>query len=427
MSITKRLNQCSKNKDYLGAFSIYKPDLDIKNINMIIGILSNNSPIDLVLPHKSINDLLVEVLQHPNINNITCECLIKLICRLDDECLLDTMINYINNKMVVLKLRGYSPMIEYYIIKKHNYHRGISIYQEFIKQNEIEMTEKEVGYFLTIDNDDFVTEILEIIQDVSKYIYHFSNQLNSIISNCDILGKFRKETYLYLENGTTSENTEYQLNELKLLDIDRCQMLKQIIEIQKNSKDFQSFIGKIKKKRVDIHLDGANIGYYNKRVDKGDTLSYQQIDMVMEKCLSMGKKPLIYLHVRHYNNTNQYIKKWNKMKVLYITPKGIDDDWFWLYGCMSNSKTLIITNDLMRDHHFSLLSTRRFLQWKERHSISFDFQYPQPNISHRFQKPFNTLIRYPPIYSHRIQYDYNKCIWYFPIDNKDNQWLSIKI
>ena len=118
MSITKRLNQCSKNKDYLGALSIYKPDLDIKNINMIIGILSNYMPIDLVLPHKPFNVLLVEVLQHPNINNITCECLIKLICRLDDEYLLDTMIDYITNKNIVLKLRGYSPMIEYYIIKQ---------------------------------------------------------------------------------------------------------------------------------------------------------------------------------------------------------------------------------------------------------------------------------------------------------------------
>ena len=114
------------------------------------------------------------------------------------------------------------------------------------------------------------------------------------------------------------------------------------------------------------------------------------------------------------------------MKILYITPKGMDDDWFWLYGCLSNSKSYVITNDLMRDHHFSLLSKRQFLQWKERHGISFDFKYQKQNISKRFQKPNNTIITYPLSYSHRIQYDYNKRIWYFPTI-KDEYWISIKL
>lgn len=425
MSITKILNQCSKNKDYLGALSIYKPDLDIKNINMIIGILSNNMPVDLVIPHKPFNVLLVEVLQHPNINNITCECLIKLICRLDDNYLLDTMIDYITNKNIVLKLRGYSPMIEYYIIKKHNYQRGISIYLDFIKKNEIELTEKEICYFLTINNDEYLTVILGIFLDVSKYIYQFTNELNTIISNCDIFGNYRIDKHLYLENGKTLENEEYQLNEIKLVDIDRNQILKQIIEFHKHSKDFQSFIRKIKKKKIDIHIDGANIGYFNKRVDKGDKLSYKQIDLVVEKCLSLGKKPLIYLHVRHYNKTNECINKWNKMNILYITPKGIDDDWFWLYGCLSKNNSYVITNDLMRDHHFTLLSKRCFLQWKERHCISFDFKYPKQNSCKRFQNPNNIIIKYPLSYSYRIQYDYNKRIWYLPAN--DNHWISIKL
>ena len=91
---------------------------------------------------------------------------------------------------------------------------------------------------------------MEIIQDVSKYIYQFSEEFNNRISNCDLFRDFRMDNNVYLENGKTIENDEYQLNEIKLLDIDRSLMLKQIIELQKNSKEFQSFIRKIKKVNI---------------------------------------------------------------------------------------------------------------------------------------------------------------------------------
>ena len=418
MSIDKQLNICSKNQDCLGALSFYKPDLKIKHINMIIGILSNNMPIDLEIPHFSITQVKNHVVTNPKSNNITYECLIKLLCRLDKHQYLLDIMEHIENENIILKLRGYSPMIAYFIYHKQDYDKTFYIYDNFIKKQEIEITEKELTYLLDIDNDHYIDRIFGIIGDMSQYLYQFTEDLNQRIIDWGVSRKLRINNYHYDKyNGKCLENENYFLNELKLLDIDRNQILKQIINHHKTNKEFQSFIQKIKKKNIDVHIDGANIGYYNKRVDKGDKLSYHQIDVVLERCLSMGKKPLIYLHVRHYNNTNDYIKKWNKMKALYITPIGMDDDWFWLYGCLSKSYSSVITNDLMRDHHFTLLSKRRFIQWKERHCCSFDLTYPKNTLSKRFQKPNNSSIRYPLSYSNRIQYDTNNCIWYFPTDN----------
>ena len=129
---------------------------------------------------------------------------------------------------------------------------------------------------------------------------------------------------------------------------------------------------------------------------------------------------MLYLHNQHFSN-NHYINKWTKLKMLYKTPKGIDDDWYWLTGCLLNPKSFVITNDLMRDHHFTLLSQRRFLHWKERHSISFDFDYIQSKLK-RYQNPKNILLNFPSTYSYRIQYDNN--ILYLPTDNI-KIWLSI--
>ena len=74
----------------------------------------------------------------------------------------------------------------------------------------------------------------------------------------------------------------------------------------------------------------------------------------------------------------------------------MNDDWFWLYACLSESKSgrqpLVITNDMMRDHHFKLLSQNAFLNWREEHVVNYYFtkcpgrtQDPVPTFSHKLQ------------------------------------------
>ena len=70
--------------------------------------------------------------------------------------------------------------------------------------------------------------------------------------------------------------------------------------------------------------------------------------------------------------------RWRQAGLLYKTPPKMNDDWFWLYGSVwsteKKNRTLVITNDQMRDHHFLMLQRPAFLKWRERHVVHFHFE-----------------------------------------------------
>ena len=199
---------------------------------------------------------------------------------------------------------------------------------------------------------------------------------------------------------------------------------------------------------IDIIIDGANVGFTDVRFPQNPmkaskvSIRHYQINSVIDHFKSQGKKILLVLHRRHlnavkksiydldgtnkngsnsnnnyfnkqhmHNNNNQinpkamrYFEKWEKDCLVYHTPTGMNDDWFWLYACLSESKSgrqpLVITNDMMRDHHFKLLSQHAFLNWRERHVVNFYFT-PEEG---RTQGPVPTFF-FPQKYSTRIQID----------------------
>jgi ribonuclease P protein 3 len=58
--------------------------------------------------------------------------------------------------------------------------------------------------------------------------------------------------------------------------------------------------------------------------------------------------------------------------------------------------TMVLSNDLMRYHHFQMLAHRSFLRWKERHQIYYDFGSWEGKKRH-------VKLMYPDVYSRRIQ------------------------
>ena len=60
---------------------------------------------------------------------------------------------------------------------------------------------------------------------------------------------------------------------------------------------------------------------------------------------------------------------------LYVTPRGSNDDWYWLYGVVKAGEDgLLVSNDEMRDHIFELLRPRFFLKWKAHHQCKYQVQ-----------------------------------------------------
>ena len=110
------------------------------------------------------------------------------------------------------------------------------------------------------------------------------------------------------------------------------------------------------------------------------------------------------IHSRHFASNmmpREYIpleRKWKEEGVLYCTPPGMNDDWFWLHAALHcGPTTLVVTNDEMRDHHFQMLAARSFLRWKDRHQIHFSFGAWQKDHTREVK------LVYPDVYSRRVQ------------------------
>ena len=104
----------------------------------------------------------------------------------------------------------------------------------------------------------------------------------------------------------------------------------------------------------------------------------QEEEESLELTKKLGKKVLLVMHNRHFSRhmlPQQYkslCDSWINDGILYKTPPGMNDDWFWMHAALKY-KALVVTNDEMRDHHFQMMAPKFFLRWKERHQIHFDF------------------------------------------------------
>lgn len=145
----------------------------------------------------------------------------------------------------------------------------------------------------------------------------------------------------------------------------------------------------------DAVVDGANVGLVNERC-----FNFSQLNSLVNSLQNMStskRLPLIVLHQsRVYNGPAQNAKNkkllefWKKSGALYSTPKGSNDDWYWLYAAVS-CKCLLVTNDEMRDHLFQLLGTSFFPRWKEKHQVRMSVSRKELNL--HMPPPFSIVIQ----------------------------------
>ncbi|CAN1801530.1 Proteinaceous RNase P 1, chloroplastic/mitochondrial [Linum perenne] len=169
----------------------------------------------------------------------------------------------------------------------------------------------------------------------------------------------------------------------------------------------------------DAIVDGANISLINQL-----QFNFNQLNNVVNQLRRMSpskRYPLIILHKSRVNggsalnpNNQRLLERWSKSGALYATPPGSNDDWYWLYAAVS-FKSLLVTNDEMRDHLFQLLGTSFFPRWKEKHQVRM-------SVSNSGIK-----LHMPPPYSIVTQ-ESEKGSWHVPMKTDDGletprQWL----
>ena len=174
---------------------------------------------------------------------------------------------------------------------------------------------------------------------------------------------------------------------------------------------FQNYLdARQRRRKIDVVIDGANVGYYEQNFAGAPKhVDYSRIDWVIQHFRRQNKSVLMVIHSRHFghklmpSSVEPLLRSWLDTDVLYRTPPGMNDDWFWMHAALySGPGTLAVTNDEMRDHHFQMLAPRYFLRWKDRHQVHFKFgDWEEQRLGKRPQQ--SVLLTFPEIYSRRIQ------------------------
>ena len=185
---------------------------------------------------------------------------------------------------------------------------------------------------------------------------------------------------------------------------------------------------KMLKKKVDVVIDGANVGYYgvtswyvdSKRqqllrnaplqaVKPTDLVMplpidvsprFRYIDSVCDEVRSKGLSPMIVLHERHtvpslrlFGENEDLLSRWRNEGLLMVSPPYLNDDFCWLYASLLKRPCYVVSNDLMRDHHFGMLSQRNFVRWRQRHRITFDILFKNVQVVLRFPEIHSTWVQ----------------------------------
>eukprot|EP00977_Amphora_coffeiformis_P023132 scaffold12232_cov149-Amphora_coffeaeformis.AAC.6 len=133
---------------------------------------------------------------------------------------------------------------------------------------------------------------------------------------------------------------------------------------------------------------------------QGESLSAIELTPETWEFMEQGKSVLLVMHSRHFASKllppkfKPLVDKWMKNEVLYQTPHGMDDDWFWMHIALTRPGTLMVTNDQLRDHCFQFMLPRCFLRWRERHQVRYDFgEVGDRQVRFTFPDPYSRRIQ----------------------------------
>ncbi|CAM9736570.1 unnamed protein product [Ectocarpus sp. 12 AP-2014] len=242
-------------------------------------------------------------------------------------------------------------------------------------------------------------------------------------------------TECYVRKDGTCENCGEVMRSIELSEDDEQRLLKQIEELvctnEQRTNQWEGFRGWLErrgKQRYNVIIDGANVGYYKACLSEGELADLRQVDWAVKKFLEEGKKPLVVLHSRHLvekrlsDEAKEIYKRWKEADIIQSCAPKNNDDWYWLYAAVyTGGSVLVLTNDEMRDHHFSMLSHRSFQRWKERHQARFYFGDWKGEGGDDDER--EVITEEPRSYSKRTQKGVDS--WHVPLE-RSRDWLCAR-
>jgi len=189
----------------------------------------------------------------------------------------------------------------------------------------------------------------------------------------------------------------------------------------------------IRRTPMDVLIDGANVGYSALwRRDPQEVITpasdkkrshpthfpvrLEHIEACVQEARTRGLRPIIMLHHRHTNSEDlldkyqPLVARWSRERILMPTPSGVEDDICWLYAAVyhssSTKRAFVVTNDLMRDHIFRLLSRKLVSRFRDTARVTYRILPPRGTQAELFL---------PPPFSTALQFSMDKLMWHVPM------------
>ena len=153
------------------------------------------------------------------------------------------------------------------------------------------------------------------------------------------------------------------------------------------------FLKKIDKNNL-IILDGANIGYYKQGIKSGVKIDFLQLKNFIDNLYINNKNILLVLNQNHFNNLTKkeqiLLKECEEKINIFKTPRGVDDDLYWLYISLYIENSKIVSNDEITNHLY-YLGSNILKDFRKNKFISYDFinnkplfKFPSKNYIHMY-------------------------------------------
>ncbi len=249
-----------------------------------------------------------------------------------------------------------------------------------------------------------------------KSVYNYLNSLKQNFDYIDeplcrtliqLAGTFNKFTQLVNINGQGL--CPHCQSIFKLIPITRKQknkFMQALTTADPQLKRFNAYL----KRDYDVIIDAANVALYGNR-----PFEFNRIRSVINYYVNNGKFVLVILNRGRRCEISDSLSSRGKVNV-YYTPRGVNDDLFWLYATFKSPGTMVVTNDEMADHkYYTIKDKRLFGRWLQQYRIKFSFD----------RNDTLTLIE-PLVYTECIQV-INSC-WHFPIMSESSDisnWMCL--
>uniref|UniRef100_A0A7S0DCR6 PRORP domain-containing protein n=1 Tax=Amorphochlora amoebiformis TaxID=1561963 RepID=A0A7S0DCR6_9EUKA len=233
----------------------------------------------------------------------------------------------------------------------------------------------------------------QVLGDIQGYVQVLDTLTLQSIKNWSKSGNIHLQTDLKalitgeLKSGDSKSGVVCCLPEFKISEEERRRYTKALIDHQKKISptrvkdrvegEFESWRQWIEKRanEIEILIDTANCGFYM----NGGEFSYFQANMMFSTLSKRYKVKLVLSQTRakveHGSPESKILDDWKSSESVYITPTGMNDDAFWMYGALWLSglgkRILILSNDLLRDHHLNTSYDKGFFFFMTSHLMRF--------------------------------------------------------